>query len=145
MAVKKKVEVKTKEKKRERRKGGWIVLFLLVVSITLLCFIHGDEPVRCVMGGLIIGTFVYVVGAILLVGIRNIGKILLYVVFFLISFLIGFTIIALLEMAGFDFLGWGTAGLIERFSANPAEGFGGAIFYAMIPFGLLYILKGIFE
>lgn len=145
MAVKKKVEVKTKEKKKERRKGGWIIFLLLVTVITLICFIHGDEPVRCVMGGVIIGTFIYVAGAIILEGIRNIGKILLYVVFFLISFLIGFAIIALLEMAGFDFLGWGTAGLIERFSANPAEGFGGAIFYAMIPFGLLYILKGIFE
>ena len=139
------VKVVKKKEEKKKRGCGVIIFLLLVTVITLICFIHGDEPVRCVMGGIIIGTFVYVAGAIILVGIRNIGKILLYVVFFLISFLIGFTIIALLEMAGFDFLGWGTAGLIERFSANPAEGFGGAIFYAMIPFGLLYILKGIFE
>ncbi len=145
MAGKAKIEVKKVEKKKERRKGGWIIFLLLVTVITLICFIHGDEPVRCVMGGLIIGIFVYVVGAVVIEGIRNIWKIVLYAVFFLISFLIGFAIIALLEMAGFDFLGWGTAGLIERFSTNPAEGFGGAIFYAMIPFGLFYILKGIFE
>jgi len=79
MAGKAKIEVKKVEKKKERRKGGWIIFLLLVTVITLICFIHGDEPVRCVMGGLIIGIFVYVVGAIVIEGIRNIGKILLYV------------------------------------------------------------------